>query len=278
MTSSRTMTREELLEQAALDAFGLLDEFDTAEFNRQFEDAQPTVQEEIRRLQADLVTDPALIRLDVEPPASLRNRVLAAVAAAIEREEAQLAPIATIGRPRGGEFAESTSARARWATPGLFWRAAAFVLAAGTILMAYAWSDAVRRNSRIAELALGNGAESELRELIGPSFSDFVRHANSPAVVLKPVDANFPGTATMFVKNEGTAPASAFMLATALPALPAGQMYLLRVKIDEAWQDVRAFASNGILAGLRVDNLSAAMIASTSWQVVGPDGRTLLQT
>ena len=42
------MTREELLELAALDAFGLLDDYEAALFTRSFHHAPVAVQDEIR--------------------------------------------------------------------------------------------------------------------------------------------------------------------------------------------------------------------------------------
>ena len=55
------MPREELLELASLDALGLLDEFDSAHFTRSFHAAPASVQDEIRRLQASIATDAALL-------------------------------------------------------------------------------------------------------------------------------------------------------------------------------------------------------------------------
>ena len=77
------MTREQLLELAALDALGLLDEYEAALYNRSFHDAPAAVQEEIQRLQA-LVANDETLRVDEEPDPSLRARVLTAVAKAIE--------------------------------------------------------------------------------------------------------------------------------------------------------------------------------------------------
>lgn len=278
MTLSQAMTREELLEFAGLDAFGLLDEIDAERYNRAFQDSPPTVQEEIRRVQAELVIDPALIAVEAEPPVSLRERVLAAVAAAIEREEAQLAPLATIGRGRHGE-AEYQPQRLRFASAGMFWRAACFVLAAGCLLMGYQWSSAVRQGNYIAELALRSETEKQLRAMIGPEFTDFIKsNANSRAVALRPADKTYPGQATLYIKDTETGDASVFLLAMGLPASGENEHYSLRVKVGNAFQDVKQFVSNGIVAAVRLDNLklSAALLASASWEIRDASNKIVL--
>jgi hypothetical protein len=279
MTSSQPMSREELLELAALDAFGLLDEYDAALFTRSFHHAPAPVQDEIKRLQAELAADPSLVFATEEPPLELRARVLAAVAAAIERDEAQLAPLATIGRSRPSD-AMYQPQRLRFSGAGMFWRAACFVLAAGCIVMAYSWYTAVEKNAHIIEWATSYDTEQRLRlkAHIGEGFDDFIQHASAPARVLRPVQDDYPGAATLYLKSNADGTSSGFLLATALPVLPPNQAYTLKVKINGVWENVRAFASNGVVSGLRLDNLTAAMLASTSWQVLDNSGQVLLQT
>jgi hypothetical protein len=277
MTTKKLMTREELLETAALDAFGLLDEYDSDRYTQWFSDAPPAVQVEVRRLQAELSVDPSLITVDAEPPFALRERVLAAVAAAIEREEAQLAPLATIGRGRHGDM-ELMPQRGRLAASGMFWRAAAFVLAAGCILLAYAWSAAVRQGNEIAMLALGRQTESQLQAMIGPDFTDFVK-SNGRALALRPVQNDFPGQATLYFDETKEGPV-AFLVGLRLPALPDNGEYTLRVKTaaDAQPQDVGRFASNGAAAGVRLAGLTVAMLATTaSWEVVNSSGEVVLK-
>ena len=61
MTSQTLLSREELLELAALDAFGLLDEYEAAIFSRSFHHAPAAVQDEVRQLQAEIAADPSLL-------------------------------------------------------------------------------------------------------------------------------------------------------------------------------------------------------------------------
>ena len=101
MTSPEPMTRQELLELAALDALGLLDRYEAALYTRSFHHASAPVQDEIVRLQAEIASDETLLPVD-EPDGSLRERVLRKVAEAIEAEASEFAPLATIGRRRRG--------------------------------------------------------------------------------------------------------------------------------------------------------------------------------
>src|SRR5688572_4394484 len=121
MNSSNPMSREELLESAALDAYGLLDEYEEALFTRSLHHATAAVQSEILELQAKLVSDPTFMSPE-KPDPMLRDRVLNAVSSAIEHETAELEPLATIGRPR--LTAADLDARVD-RTPSFYWRAAA---------------------------------------------------------------------------------------------------------------------------------------------------------
>ena len=96
MTSRTHTTMNELVELATLDAFGLLPAADAVKFEQAFMTASSEVQAEIRSIQADLATDTTLLNGE-EPSASLRQRVLDAVALNIESEAERLAPLATIG-------------------------------------------------------------------------------------------------------------------------------------------------------------------------------------
>ena len=270
--SNQPMSREELLDPAALDAFGLLDEYDAALYTRSFHHAPATVQDELRRLQAELVTDPSLITVMDEPPAELRARVLASVAAAREREEAQLAPLATIGRARTTEVGYAP--RARLFTSGLFWRAATFVLASAVIAMAYSWYSAVQTNVRLAELALSKGVEDQLRELMGEDFTAFIKTGNSnKAIRATPLRGDDAAHATLYLNESDNV---AFLMVTGLPASAANQPYRLTVNIGGQDHEVKQFTSNGLAAGVRVDNLSRDMVASTSWKVLNAAGEVVL--
>ena len=117
MSAPSPMSRDDLLELAALDAFGLLDDYEAALFTRSFHHAPVGVQDEIRELQAEYAGDEALLP-EVGPDATLKARVLRSVATAIEEESIELAPLATIGRRRSTpRDTIATSRRPRWKSP-----------------------------------------------------------------------------------------------------------------------------------------------------------------
>ncbi len=66
MSPPTPMTREELIELAALDALGLLDEYESALFTRSFHHAPAAVQKEIKDLQAAVTADPSLLPTAIE--------------------------------------------------------------------------------------------------------------------------------------------------------------------------------------------------------------------
>ena len=82
MSEGLSISREELLELAVADAIGVLDEVDTARFERVFSSAAPSLQAEVRVAQDRVALDRMLL-VDEQPPASLRLKTLARVAAAI---------------------------------------------------------------------------------------------------------------------------------------------------------------------------------------------------
>ena len=92
----------ELIELAVLDAHGLLDPIESELFNRSFHNAPASVQDEIVRLQHRLATDESLLPSDL-PPASLKGKVIDAVAKAADTEAKRLAPLALIGARVGAD-------------------------------------------------------------------------------------------------------------------------------------------------------------------------------
>ncbi len=270
MAVPNPMTREELLEYAALDALGLLDEYETSLYTRSFHHAPAAVQDEIIQLQAQIVTDETLLSAELPAP-SLRERVLNAVAEAIERDAAQLEPLATIGRSRSLHHAPPT--RFRLSASGQFWRAAAFALCAGLIVAAYLLADISAKHNQIAVLALSGNTDTQIRELerlIGPTFKDYLFNPASKAQHFKPTgNASSELRATLFLV-EGAG--EGFLIVEGLA--PAAQPYELVVK-DAAGvrQTVTQFASSGNLTGIRITLSSAiAQLQNVSWEITDATG------
>ncbi|MEY4118280.1 MAG: hypothetical protein RLZZ116_1608 [Planctomycetota bacterium] len=146
MTDGTNISREELLELATADALGVIDEVDSARFEKAFLAASPSVQADIRALQDRIACDPNLLANE-QPPASLRLKTLARVAASIEEHAA--APIATIGPTRARadgrgaidrdaivrEILERTALERR--PTQHVWRAAALFLFAALVVALY---------------------------------------------------------------------------------------------------------------------------------------------
>jgi hypothetical protein len=165
MTSQHQMNREELIELAALDAYGLLDQYDAAIYTRSLLDASAAVQDEVRQLQAAIALDESLLPDDM-PPAELRGQVLGAVRRAIEQEASRLAPIATIGRrPAAAAGAVATApavAPARLSRLGRLvfggqspmWRAASFALAGALVALFLSYGRALSYNEQITRAAI----------------------------------------------------------------------------------------------------------------------------
>lgn len=270
MTSPEPMTRQELLELAALDALGLLDRYEAALYTRSFHYASAPVQDEIVRLQAEIVSDESLLPLD-EPDGSLRERVLRKVAEAIEREASEFAPLATIGRRRHSGPGE-TGGRLAFGASGQFWRAAAFVMTGAVVVLAYFSSEANRSSNEIARLALMSDTE-QLAVVLGPMGRGFVI-GDSQKIALRPEKAgdNFAGAVYV---NETTN--LAFVFFDGLKRTN-NDDYTLRVVLeDDTTKNLQAFRSSGIFSGFRVANLSASLLASiTRWEITDLTGAVIL--
>ena len=271
MTAATSITIKELLELAALDAFGLLDEYEGALYTQSFHHAPATVQDDIKRLQAQIASDESLLPID-EPDPALRNRVLAAVAKAIEADSSKLAPLATIGRPR--RTAPETAQRVLSAS-GQFWRAASFVLAGTLLAVAFLWSDANRQSYLIASLALHNFTAAELEPLVGPTITEFLKDPSAERITLTPTRSGDPSWANVFVKEDG----SAFLLFKDLPRTTGGG-YQLRVQLaGGGTEHVHSFDGTGpTFGGVRMIELNAAVLAAATWQITDLAGNVVLRS
>ena len=189
MNSPELLRREELIEQASLDALGLLDAFEAAHYAKSFHAAPASVQEEIRQLQAEIATDASLLS-DEEPPAGLRGRVMGAVMDSIEHETRELQPIATIGsRARRVAATGATATAADIAgvvrdermhlqyrsmqRSVAVWRAASVALAA-SLLGSFLWLNVITHEAMsIAQLAQGQATQAQLIEMLGSDYATF---------------------------------------------------------------------------------------------------------
>ncbi len=270
MTSPEPMTRQELLEMAALDGLGLLDSYEAALYTRSFHHAPAAVQDEILRLQAEIASDETLLP-DVEPEESLRERVLRKVAEAIEKVDAELAPLASIGKNR--RTAGDIDRRSSFRSSGPFWRAAAFILTGSLAVTGYFLMNAQQGQEEIARLALINITSDQLIDKIGPGITDYLFDRNVERIVLNPVKANTKLEAVLFVNAEaGTA-----FLVTNNFSQRLNPNYIVKVSnLGSKPEDVHQFTSPaGALDGLRF-KYAATLLATTTWQITDAAGNILL--
>lgn len=274
MAVTNSMTSEELLESAALDAFGLLEEYEAALYTRSFHNAPAAIQDRIVHLQAQLVSDESLLPSE-EPTPALREKVLSAVTSAIEQETAQLEPLATIGSRRG--MAPDVVGRISMSVSGQFWRAAAFVLCAALIVVAYSLAQLSAMHNKVAVLALSQNTKQQLQDLeamIGPTIKDFIFANNYQRIAFTDkTGSTTPARAVLYVV-EGSDKAFLIVDGLALAAEP----YRLTVKDENGRsEDIQTFESTGPLMGMHVAlNGISSSLKNATWQITTATGDVLL--
>ncbi len=88
MTFPDHKSLDELKQQSVFELLGALDELESAQFDRDFREVPASVQADLRRIQAEVAVDPALLAAE-DPAASLRARTVAALMTAIEAHESE---------------------------------------------------------------------------------------------------------------------------------------------------------------------------------------------
>ena len=176
-----------LLENAVLDAIGLLDDDEREAFERSFGAASPEVQAQIRAAQTRFCTGEESLLPRVDAPDDQRERVLRAVRNAIAEEQERIAVthgrrLSIAGRPR-------TRVAGYWRTGALGFATAAAVLGAAMI--------DITGDYRQLEGSIGGGrAADELVAAGGPGFaSDVLYDHQTRRVALRPADPIAAGEA-----------------------------------------------------------------------------------
>ena len=186
MTTYEQPDKKQLLELAVLDAHGLLEPLESDLFNSAFLDAPVALQEEIQKIQEELALDETLLP-DVFPDATLRRRVLDAVAKAADDEANRLAPLALIGARAGA------SRKYQRSIGTSTWRAVAMVLFGVSFVLAAFAVNAVDRANDITKYALNADVEKTISDLVGAEFGEFIRNPSAPAVGLERADGDPTG-------------------------------------------------------------------------------------
>jgi hypothetical protein len=262
-------SQRDLLELAALDAFGLLDEYESELYDRSFHHAPAPVQDQIKRLQAEIASDESLLPAD-KPDRSLRQKVLEAVARTADAESISLQPLARIGRHR--QIADAAQPRLRRGASAQFWRAACFVLAGVTVVMGYFLTEGVRESSEVAQAALFNDA-IRVQQILGTTMTDFLLD-ESRKIQLRPKDSSMPYQAALWL-NHRTGKG-----AVTLKNLPPtkGDDYILQVVLENGeTQRLHRFPSTGDFFGVQITELTAKVLASVAyWEITDLRGTVLL--
>lgn len=214
----------DLIELAQLDALGLLDEAERQAFEKAFKAAPASIQLLVREGQARASELDALLP-DTRPPASLRQRVLAAVAAAVRSESRQPEVAGRLAPP---------IAQSRSVAP--FWRAAAIGSLAAALLFGVVtlklYGDFQGVNSTLQANAV---ADKFLKEF-GPRFEQALTNEKTQFVQFSPSTSASRGAAVMLM-DESSATAQFF--AKDLPPIDGG--YTLAV-LDAGGHVVRTIA------------------------------------
>lgn len=287
MSNSDSVSREELMELAVLEAAGLLDDVDSSLLNRLFHAAPPSLQTEVRALQAAIAADSTMLS-DEEPRIDLRGRVITRIRDEMSADQAALAPIATIG-PRRASSMSSTeqvielvelraaqhATRAesmRWNRAAVMWRAASVVVGALLLVSLYYNLASNLTSVRIGQLALDASTREELTRMLGTSYREFAE-GNCHVRGFAAERVGFSGAATVHVnRRTGDALVVAF-------GLPEEIEYTVRLVNDDGTAtEVGSIKSAGHTTVLRVVGGDGLRLAFNRIEIVDPAGNVVLHS
>ncbi len=273
MTTQTEITMTELVELATLDAFGLLPPADAVKFERAFMAVSMDVQSELRRIQDELATEDSILP-EIEPSATLRSRVLAAVAETIEAESDHLAPLATIGitgttnpwleepgvhSADASRAAPSASGNMRPLASVWTWRMAALILLGVAVSLAIFGSDAYRHSKLIANAYTGKITLDDIESRIGPQFNEFVSNPNCHHYYL----ASDTGSGLLRVAvNENTGEAFVFGLDLD-PTIGSGELRL--VSVDGSVHSLAIINTDQTVVGQSLGIVDLSLFASSTF-------------
>jgi hypothetical protein len=193
------MKHHELLEQAHLDALGLLDEAEQKAFEAAFASAPKAVQQQVRAEQTRWATTHANFSSAV-PPASLRSKVIERVMGEVHAASESRGVLATLSAPSIHDRAALVGNRVSpmWRAFALGFAAAAMVAIVGVMWVINAhrqMEDTLSNDARIAQLIGTFG--SKIEQI---AFD----HATSRALFEQTqaaTNANFSGQAALFMQK-----------------------------------------------------------------------------
>lgn len=237
--TQRSMSIRELLENAHMDALGLLDEQDRAAFDAAFRAAPPALREQVRAEQARMARMESTLPR-VTPDASLRDRVVMAVEHAITEQAIS-----------GGASVGDLRANRRLSA----WRSGAIAMACAAVILGGAFVKVMVDNSEMTRVQGDNATLTALLVGFGNGpMRDALFSANTKRAIFEPSLAQGAiqsrRQAVLFHNPDWTT----MRLFTQLPALEDRQTYRV-VVLDEEGQvteEIAEFSSTGQLASLEV--------------------------
>ena len=296
--------RDEILELAQLEVLGALESAECARLERLFRDASPQVQREVIDVQEFMTMQSALLPA-IEPERSLRLRVLASVAQAVEENDSELAPLAKIGKKKmqgnsseyssssdemaGGEsFASAAVSSTRvsnranqmrvaedthWRRSALVWRAAC-IFTIGALITVSAFEVSISRQSaRISEFALQNMITDEFKELIDFDISEFL---DRRCVVKGLVGATASDNGAAIVSLSPTLDA-VFVMWFDLPATQKLSLQLCNTD-SRTFIDTESFSVGQPLGGTRINLEPGIATPNSDWRIIDERGKVLFSS
>ncbi len=240
------MTTQELIENALLDAFGLLDEQERMQFEMAFRAAVPELQAQVRREQARLSRLDQILP-EVDPPIGLRAAVIERVRDEIARERSEEAE-RVIQHAAGRDVAELVPSRRVHS----LWRSAALGLLAASVVFGAATFQMNREYGQLQQMLANNSLVDELLDNFGQKIGTSMFDPTIQRVVFNPVDpSGNAGAMLLFDPERG----EAYLVCKGLPAEEKGRAYRLVVLTaeDEIDQTLARFEASGRLIGPAVE-------------------------
>lgn len=227
------MTTQQMIENAMLDALGLLSAEEQSDFERAFRAADPAVQAHVRREQTRLSRIEALLP-NVEPPVDLRAAVIQAVRAAMvaqlaEREAEEV-------RGRGPiPILSSLHVSPVWRAASLGFAAAAAVFGATTLFM---WGKYTDVQNQINANAFSEAMMAQVGADVDAILLDHISVAKLHPVRLTGVATQ--GKAKLHYTEEG----EAILAFSGLPSVP-GEYIVMMVDDNGKQVELARFTTSG---------------------------------
>ena len=244
------MSTRELLELAALDAMGLLDEEEREGFDTAFRAAPPEVQARVRSEQARFANADHLLP-PVEPPAGLRARVMAAVREAISSVRSEDAGvIASIGAP------------IRNNAP--MWRAACIGFATASAVLGVLYLTLAQQNNRMQTLH-AQGTITEMIQDMGPRAKEILMSPDVRPVAFTPAAPDVHESVTASLFYDGVT-GEALLLCEGLPV--ANGVYTLTLRDGSNASNLQTIIAEGGFVPTHIVGLDASKLSGLT--IEGP--------